>query len=98
MQFKEKVPGGQETTQKVGAEAMQCGEMFIFWKMLMFNIAVDAGHAREDECAGVHWSQPDIQVVLRIVIKFICQRMRAKFKNIRTTEYNLVAARTGLCY
>ena len=48
MQFKEKVPGGQETTQKVGAEAMQCGEM------LMFNIAVDAGHAREDECAGVH--------------------------------------------
>ena len=54
MQYKEKVPGGQESAQKVGAEAVQCGELLICCKMLMFNIAVDAGHSREDECAGVH--------------------------------------------
>ena len=81
MQFKEKVPGGQETGQKVGGNVVNMNIWKSVWnvflQIIIYLLTGDAGHSGEDECARVHWGEPNIQVV-SMEFNQICLAVREK--------------------
>ena len=87
MQFKEKVPGGQETAQKVGVELLkQSGYKCYFVKWKWSHCRWCWSLQRGRVCWSALKPARHSGDVVRMLIEFICQRMRAKCANIRTTE------------